>query len=70
MNSIKSKTESVRRKKRTTAQSISAHSRNATTKKTNGTVRNKVQHASTEEFSLLKDISGYNNENLRITNAP
>ena len=64
MNSIKNKTEAGPRKKKTTANRIAVHSGKTAAKKINSTVINKVQHASTQEFFLLKDISGYKNEKL------
>ena len=37
---------------------------NDTKKKLNGSSHQKISHASVQEFSSLKDISGYNNEEL------
>src|ERR1700733_14249662 len=62
MNHLKNNTQAVRRKIKTTKR-IFGPSGNKTTKK-NSIINNNIQYAFTDEFFLLKDISGNNNENL------
>ena len=63
MNS-ENKTDALRNKKKTITHPGLAKSRNDTTKKMHGARSNRMQNASPQEFFSVKNISGYNNENL------
>lgn len=64
MNSVKYKTDAAGQKKKTIAPIIPTMSGYSITKKINGATSRKIQNASPKEFFSLKDISGFNNENL------
>jgi putative toxin-antitoxin system antitoxin component (TIGR02293 family) len=66
VNSVKQKPQAIRKKNKTIEHTISTSRGYAIRKKNNGTPRHKIQNASTKEFFSLKDISGFNNENLAI----
>lgn len=65
MNSVKNKEEVFRKKTKRIARDIRAQS-HVPSKKINGIEKSKVQNALPKEFFLLKDISGFNNENLAM----
>ena len=66
MNSVKYRREAIRKKKKTPAQRIPVRSKRTGTKKNNAAIPHKIQNASPNDFFSLKEISGFNNENLAI----
>ena len=64
MNSVKNKKEALRNKKKTITHPGLSKSRNDITKKMHEARSNRMQNASPQEFFSVKNISGYNNENL------
>ena len=60
MNSVKSKSGTLQKKVRGTSQ----NSATVALEKINGVLKHKVHNALPKEFFMLKEISGFNNENL------
>ena len=60
MNSVKNKFGTLQKKDRRKPRTVAT----ATAKKIHGALKHKVQNALPEEFFSLKEISGFNNENL------
>jgi|GEM_PF-3306135 len=63
MNSVKNKTGSSHKKGKRARRTGTAQS-SVSPKKINGNAHHKAQNALLNEFFLLKDLSGFNNENL------
>jgi putative toxin-antitoxin system antitoxin component (TIGR02293 family) len=63
MNSVKNKAGALKKKDQRTRRSTAAQPAVAS-KKINGIAHRKVQNALPKEFFMLKEISGFNNENL------
>jgi len=63
MNSVKNKVVASKKKDQRTRRSTAAQPAVAS-KKINGVAHHKVQNALPQEFFMLKEISGFNNENL------
>ena len=63
MNSVTNKTGALKKKVQRTRRTTAAQ-KAKTSKKVNDVTHRKVQNALPKEFFLLKEISGFNNENL------
>ena len=65
MNAFKNKPGALWKKEKPIVKITHSHSLSFS-KKINGTAKHKAENASPKEFFLLKDISGFNNENLAM----
>lgn len=65
MNPVKNREEALRKKTKRIVRAIPAQSQ-VPSKKINGIAKHKDQNALPKEFFLLKDISGFTNENLAV----